>query len=133
MGGRGSNSMSYQGSGPSNNKASGYGIDWNNPTSIDQILKYGASSSSNPEELKQVKSITGPNSEVTVYRATPGDSINTGDWIFLDKARAEGWTRTPFGSQKPGFQVIETTVKARDIDWTGKNLEFMYTGKKRLK
>lgn len=123
-------STDYQGTGATNNKATGRGIDWSDPNAVENILRYGAGETSRPEELEQVRSITGPDSEVTIYRATPGGSINNGDWIFLDRSRAERWTKTTFGSQKPGFEVIEGTVKARDIDWTGKNLEFMYIGKR---
>lgn len=133
MGGRGAGSLSYQGTGPTSNKASGHGMDWSDPRSVEKVLKNGASDSSDAEELGQVRSINGPDSVLTIYRATPGGSINRGDWIFLSRDRAERWTHTPFGTPKPGFEVVEATVTAKDVDWTGKNLEFMYTGRKRLR
>ena len=72
-----------------------------------------------------------PNAEITIYRATPGNSINNNDWVFLDKDYAERWTRTPMGTPKPGFKVVELKTKAKNVEWTGKNLEFAYRKKVR--
>ena len=86
----------------------------------------------NDETIKVLRHINGkPNASITIYRATIGGSINNGDWVFLDKAHAEKWTKTAFGTPKPGVKVVTKTVKAKDVDWTGKNLEFMYNPKKR--
>ncbi|MGE9997438.1 hypothetical protein, partial [Catenibacterium mitsuokai] len=65
------------------------------------------------------------NAKIKIYRATIGNTINSGDWVFLDKSQADKWTKTPLGRPKPGVKVITQTVKAKDVDWTGKNLEFM--------
>lgn len=67
-----------------------------------------------------------PEAKITVYRATPGDSINDGDWVFIDREHAERWTKTPFGSPKPNFKVVEMETKAKNVEWTGKNLEFAF-------
>ena len=84
-----------------------------------------------PEAVRQIEKAAGnPDAVITIYRATPGDSINTNDWVFLDKQNAEKWTKTAFGKPKPGYQVLEVKVKAKDVDWTGKNLEFTYIGRK---
>lgn len=85
------------------------------------------------EAIVQINSISGKNSDVKIYRATIGKSINSGDWVFLSKAQAERWTKTALGTPKPGVKVIESTIKAKDVDWTGKNLEFVYTGKRSKK
>ena len=79
------------------------------------------------EELKQLESVkNNPDGEITIYRATIGDTINDNDWVFLSRTKAERWTRTPFGTPKPNVKVLEKKVKAKDVEWTGKNLEFVY-------
>lgn len=86
----------------------------------------------NKEAIDVLKKIeNNPESEITIYRATPGKSINNGDWVFLDKKHAESWTKTPFGQQKIGFKVVELKTKAKNVEWTGKNLEFAYRKKRR--
>lgn len=78
------------------------------------------------ETLQQIERVkNNPNANVNIYRATPGDTINEGDWIFLSRAQAERWTKTHFGTPKPGFKVLEEQTEARNVDWTGKNLEFV--------
>ena len=80
----------------------------------------------NQEAVAQIQKVANnPNAKIKIYRATIGDTINSGDWVFLDKSRADRWTKTHFGTPKPGVKVITKTVKAKDVDWTGKNLEFM--------
>ena len=80
----------------------------------------------NPESVAQIQKVANnPNAKIKIYRATIGNTINSGDWVFLDKSQADKWTKTPLGRPKPGVKVITQTVKAKDVDWTGKNLEFM--------
>ena len=80
----------------------------------------------NPESVAQIQKVANnPNAKIKIYRATIGNTINSGDWVFLDKSQADKWTKTPMGRPKPGVKVIKQTVKAKDVDWTGKNLEFM--------
>lgn len=80
----------------------------------------------NQEAVVQIQKVANnPNAKIKIYRATIGNTINSGDWVFLDKSQADKWTKTPLGRPKPGVKVITQTVKAKDVDWTGKNLEFM--------
>lgn len=86
---------------------------------------------SNSDAVRIINTVANnPNASITIYRATVGDTINQGDWVFLDRAHAERWTKTAFGSPKPGVKVVTATVKAKDVDWTGKNLEFMLNKKR---
>ena len=80
----------------------------------------------NPESVAQIQKVANnPNAKIKIYRATIGNTINSGDWVFLDKSQADKWTKTPLGRPKAGVKVLTQTVKAKDVDWTGKNLEFM--------
>lgn len=80
----------------------------------------------NPESVAQIQKVANnQNAKIKIYRATIGNTINSGDWVFLDKSQADKWTKTPLGRPKPGVKVLTQTVKAKDVDWTGKNLEFM--------
>ena len=80
----------------------------------------------NPESVAQIQKVANnPNAKIKIYRATIGNTINSGDWVFLDKSQADKWTKTPLGRPKPGVKVLTQTVKAKYVDWTGKNLEFM--------
>ena len=80
----------------------------------------------NPESVAQIQKVANnPNAKIKIYRATIGNTINSGDWVFLDKSQADKWTKTPLGRPKPGVKVLTQIVKAKDVDWTGKNLEFM--------
>ena len=80
----------------------------------------------NQEAVAQIQKVANnPNAKIKIYRATIGNTINSGDWVFLDKSQADKWTKTPLGRPKPGVKVLTQTVKAKDVDWTGKNLEFM--------
>lgn len=82
------------------------------------------------ETLSQIEKVkNNPNATVTMYRATIGDTINQNDWVFLSEKQAEKWTKTSFGTPKVGVKVIKQKVKASRVDWTGKNLEFVYLGK----
>lgn len=81
----------------------------------------------NPEAIEQIKNAAGnPDAKIKIYRATIGDTINSGDWVFLDRSLADKWTRTAFGSPKPGCKVLTKEVSAKEVDWTGKNLEFAF-------
>ena len=80
----------------------------------------------NQEAVAQIQKVANnPNAKIKIYRATIGNTINSGDWVFLDKSQADKWTKTPLGRPKPGVKVLTQTVKAKDVDWTSKNLEFM--------
>jgi hypothetical protein len=77
------------------------------------------------------KAMNNPDSKITIYRATPGNQINNGGWVFINPQKAEKWTKTAFGTPKKGFKVVKKVVSAKEIDWTGKNLEFMYKKKRK--
>jgi hypothetical protein len=136
MGGRGASGLdlSYQGRNYGSGKATSNGI---NALQMKQNLqKVNSLAIESPlvsEALQQIERISSKTDRIKIYRATVGDSINTGDWIFLSRAQAENWTKTAFGTPKPGVKVIEATAKAENVDWTGKNLEFVYKGKHRIK
>lgn len=135
MGGRGAaSSLSYQGNNGGSGRAASNGVNVSQMKSrlnslADKVINNRLAS----EAVEQINRIKDANSDVKIYRATIGDSINQNDWIFLSKAQAERWTKTALGRPKPGVKVIESTVKAKDVDWTGKNLEFVYKGKRRRK
>lgn len=135
MGGRGGSSgLSYQGKNGGSGKASSSGINVSDmKAKISGLPQKVVDNKLAAETISQINSIKDRNSDVKIYRATVGNSINQNDWVFLSKAQADRWTKTPLGRPKPGVKVIESTVKAKDVDWTGKNLEFIYKGKKKLK
>ena len=135
MGGRGGSSgLDYQGKNGGSGRASSSGVNVSDMKSkIDGLPQKVVENKLATEAISQINSIKGRDANVKIYRATIGDSINQNDWVFLSKAQAEKWTKTPLGRPKPGVKVIELTVKAKDVDWTGKNLEFVYKGKRKRK
>ena len=135
MGGRGGASgLSYQGKNGGSGRASSSGVNVSEMRSkLDTLSPNVLNDKRAAETIEQIRNLTGRDQNVRIYRATVGNSINKNDWVFLSKAQAEKWTKTPLGSPKPGVKVIESTVKAKDVDWTGKNLEFVYKGKRKSK
>ena len=135
MGGRGGASgLSYQGKNGGSGRASSSGVNVSEMRSkLDTLSPNVLNDKRAAETIEQIRNLTGREQNVRIYRATVGNSINKNDWVFLSKAQAEKWTKTPLGSPKPGVKVIESTVKAKDVDWTGKNLEFVYKGKRKSK
>lgn len=72
--------------------------------------------------LKKVRN--NPDGEITIYRATIGDSFNEGDWVSPSKAYAE-WHN--YSNLEGKGKVIELKVKAKDIRFAGDDLnEFGY-------
>ena len=67
-----------------------------------------------------------PDALVTIYKATSGGSIQHGDWVFLDRKHAERWTRNASGTNKKGVHVVSKTVHADELEWTKRNLEFLF-------
>lgn len=122
--------LSYQGNNMASGKATGKSITVDKMYSLINELKSkypNMITSQDTEALEQIdKAKNNPNYNITIYRATPVDEINVGDWVFLCRSRAERWTKTMMGTPKPNFVVSIKTVKAKDVDWTGKNLEFVY-------
>jgi hypothetical protein len=131
MGGRGASAgLSYQGKQYAKAQSSGVNVSQMRQR-LDSLPSKVVNDTKAQETITQINSLTGQNDKVKIYRATIGDSINKNDWIFLSRAQAEKLTKTALGTKKSGVKVLERTVKAKDVDWTGKNLEFVYKGKKR--
>lgn len=62
-----------------------------------------------------------PDAEVTIYRASPKNQFNDGDWVTLSKSYAEQ------ESLAEGVKVHAKKVKARDIQFAGDSInEFGY-------
>ena len=121
--------FSYQGTNHSRDKASGKGITVDKMyQQIPKLANNTLNDVNNKEAFEQIEKVKdNPNAKITIYRATTGDTINSGDWVFLDKNHAESFTKSIITKTPlPGYKVVEKTVKASDVDWTGKNLEFGY-------
>ena len=74
------------------------------------------------EVLKKIKG--NPNAEVTIYRATTGDSINDGDWITLSQEYAD--IHNKHSLQSKG-KILKMKVKASEIRFAGDDIrEFGY-------
>ena len=72
--------------------------------------------------LKKVRN--NPEGEITIYRATIGDTFNEGDWVSPSKAYAE-WHN--YSNLEGKGNIIELKVKAKDIRFAGDDLnEFGY-------
>ena len=119
---------SYQGK--QYNTASGRGVTVNDMYKrLDSLSASVVNDPNVKETITQINKVkNNPDATITMYRATIGNSINKNDWVFLSKAQAEKWTKTPFGTPKPNVKVLEQKVKAKQVDWTGKNLEFVFLG-----
>jgi hypothetical protein len=62
-----------------------------------------------------------PNGKVTIYRASPKNELNRGDWVTLSPTYAKA------ESQEEGTPVHKFTVPAKDVRWAGDDLnEFGY-------
>lgn len=83
---------------------------------VDMSLKHNKESY---EALVGIKD--NPNAEVTIYRASPKNEINEGDWITLSRTYAE------MEAKKENVPVNEFKVKAKDIQFAGDDInEFGY-------
>ena len=72
--------------------------------------------------LKKVRN--NPEGEITIYRATIGDTINEGDWVTPSKTYAEWHNESQFNGEA---NILELKVKAKDIRFAGDDLnEFGY-------
>lgn len=122
--------LSYQGTNNGSGKARDTGI---TPDKVDlsSVGEKVLEDKLAVEAIEQIKKVANnPKAKVTIYRATIGDTINEGDWVFLSEANAERWTKTPMGRPKPNFKVVKMVVDAEDIKYQKKNLEFGYFPKK---
>ena len=65
------------------------------------------------ETMAQLNAVRGnPNGEVTIYRATPGNTINDGDWITLSESYAKHHNDTQLDGKG---NVLSQKVNVRDI------------------
>ncbi len=64
------------------------------------------------ESIAALKAIKGkPDAEITIYRASPKDGLNEGDWVTLSKSYAK------MHADSNGVKVHAHKVKARDLKW----------------
>lgn len=79
----------------------------------------------NNESLNALKKVrNNPEAEITIYRATPGNKINVGDWVTPSKSYAEYHNNTQFNGKG---NILELKVKAKDILFAGDDInEFGY-------
>ena len=79
----------------------------------------------NKESLNALKKVrNNPEAELTIYRATIGNKINTGDWVTPSKMYAEYHNNSQFDGKG---NIIEMKVKAKDIQFAGDDInEFGY-------
>lgn len=77
------------------------------------------------ESLNALRKVrNNPEGEITIYRATIGDTFNEGDWVSPSKAYAE-WHN--YSNLEGKGKVIELKVKAKEIRFAGDDLnEFGY-------
>jgi hypothetical protein len=74
------------------------------------------------EALRKVRN--NPEAEITIYRATPGDAINDGDWVTPSKKYAEFHNDSQLDGKG---NILELKVKAKDLLWGGDDInEFGY-------
>lgn len=134
-GGKGSG-FSYQGVGSVSGRATNIG---GNIYSVKDEIK--ESFEKYPKVVSQraknvIDNVSSEKSQITVYRAAPADTINPNDWVFLDRAEAERWSKSMIGKKtkigkngKP-FKVLAVDTTAKNVGWTGKGDHFVYLGKK---
>lgn len=77
------------------------------------------------ESLEALRKVRGnPDGEITIYRATIGDTFNEGDWVSPSKTYAENHNYAYLDGKG---KVISLKVKAKDIRFAGDDLnEFGY-------
>lgn len=73
------------------------------------------------ESMQQLNRVrNNPDAEVTIYRATIGDTINEGDWITLSPTYANGHNQHSLGGKG---KVLKMKVKAKDIQFAGDDIK----------
>lgn len=125
--------LDYQGKNGGSGKANNSGISADK-INLNNINSKALNNPKDAEAIAQLKAAANnPNAKITIYRATIGDNINSGDWVFLSQSMADKWTKTTLGTPKPNVKVIKKVVSAKDVQWQHKNLEFGYFPNKKLK
>lgn len=81
------------------------------------------------ETKKALQNVKGkPNEMITIYRATPGNEINHGDWVTLSKSYAEDHNYSQLDGKG---NILEKKVPVKDVQWAGDDLaEWGYFPKK---
>lgn len=84
-------------------------------------------SKSSIESFGAIKRMKGkPDMEITIYRASPKNELNTGDWVTLSKNYAKEHAEAQ-GTDGEKFLVNKFKVKAKDIQFAGDDInEFGY-------
>lgn len=79
----------------------------------------------NLESLKALRKVRKkPDAEITIYRATPGNEINFGDWVTPSKKYAEFHNNSQLNGKG---NILKLKAKAKDILWGGDDInEFGY-------
>ena len=82
--------------------------------------------------INTLKAVQGnPDAIVTVYRGTPGNSLNTGDWVALSREYAEIYAGDGPYSDNPNSKVLSFDVRAGDLSFDGDSIfEFGYWGRR---
>lgn len=127
-------SRSYQGANEGSGKAYGEESALAAIPDIEvSISKHPRIAGGDHEALRQLRSLRTYDDIVTIYRAAPADHINTNDWVFLSESRADRFAHKTFEPTKmrEGYKVLKAQVRASEVMWTGKNLEFTCVGKRR--
>lgn len=85
---------------------------------LNNQAKYDIEIKETMDQLNRIKN--NPDAEITIYRATTGNSINDGDWITLSKKYAKGHNEHSLGNKG---NVVEMRVKAKDIQFAGDDIK----------
>lgn len=92
---------------------------------LSNIDKSGAMWSAIASENPEIKKTADPDAEVTVYRATVGDSIRPNDFVALNKDISEMHMESLSDRGEAG-KIIEMRVKLRDLLMANDATEFVY-------
>ena len=86
----------------------------------------------NKESLEALRKVrNNPDAEITVYRATPGNDINPGDWITPSKKYAEFHNESQLDGKG---NIVEKKIKVNEMLWGGDDInEFGYYPEKNTK
>ena len=75
------------------------------------------------EQMKYIEGIQGePEADITVYRSSPKNELNDGDWVSLSKDYAKISGQHPTDEAKD-MPVFEHKIKVKDLKWDGNSLE----------
>lgn len=85
---------------------------------LNNQAKYDIETKETMDQLNKIKN--NPDAEITIYRATTGNSINDGDWITLSKNYAKRHNEHSLGNKG---NVVEMKVKAKDIQFAGDDIK----------